>query len=205
MAVSSCTGPISHCETRHSPISGDGLFTLSFIPQGTAIISEPPIITTYRDRRTDIVDTHAILEAFEQLSLREKAEYLELEPSTADSSEDAIMARFCINAFDDSGKRPHPDKQFMGVYLQASKINHSCSPNVFATWVNDGDAISHIVALRDIMEGEELLVNYVDDEELEERQGKLLEGWGFVCKCKKCIMEGTRAVREEQRFLEEKS
>ncbi|KAH0570568.1 SET domain-containing protein [Spironucleus salmonicida] len=76
----------------------------------------------------------------------------------------------------------------IAVYNVASKLNHSCDPNVFFSWGEN--RVVEIVAERDICQNEELVVSYIQEcKTVQERQRELLEGWGFVCQCKKCISQ----------------
>lgn len=65
-------------------------------------------------------------------------------------------------------------------------INHSCTPN--AKMVVD-DGVAQVVASRKIGLGEEVYLSYVDVEDGADdidRQNRLLNGWGFICRCDKC-------------------
>lgn len=77
------------------------------------------------------------------------------------------------------------------VYLLSSLFNHSCSPNVEPVFPHN----NHIVemrALRDIEKNEHLSISYIDSNlSYEERQHKLLHGYGFQCRCEKCLEESS--------------
>eukprot|EP01061_Rhynchopus_euleeides_P043949 TRINITY_DN7683_c0_g1_i1.p2 TRINITY_DN7683_c0_g1~~TRINITY_DN7683_c0_g1_i1.p2 ORF type:complete len:347 (+),score=108.67 TRINITY_DN7683_c0_g1_i1:1331-2371(+) len=80
------------------------------------------------------------------------------------------------------------------VYRKAASINHSCEPNMVATFA--GRDI-HLRPVRDINKGDELTVSYVELASLtSERNAELLKRYGFECACPRC--SGTaRAVEEE--------
>jgi Proteins containing SET domain len=79
------------------------------------------------------------------------------------------------------------------------KMNHSCTPNViarysyscsgggeFARWGQDFPLVVQCVAIKDILQGEELCISYINhDAPFEERQ-KELSHYGFKCNCEKC-------------------
>lgn len=71
-------------------------------------------------------------------------------------------------------------------------MNHSCIPNVMVAFdtVPAQEAVTATVfALRDIEEGEELFISYIDTAMgLEERQSELL-GYQFECGCPKCRLQ----------------
>ncbi len=78
------------------------------------------------------------------------------------------------------------------VYLTGSLINHSCSPNCRATYSCQGK--QKIIALRDIQEGEECFVSYLDIPGLEHQvttqdqtRQVLRELYGFDCVCNLCL------------------
>lgn len=72
--------------------------------------------------------------------------------------------------------------------LLVGSLNHSCDPNVFVAFP-EGNCTAHIVTLREVSEGEEVCVAYIDvDEPVDVRRRALLEH-GFVCQCAKCVEE----------------
>ncbi|XP_068653265.1 histone-lysine N-methyltransferase ATXR4 isoform X2 [Aristolochia californica] len=72
------------------------------------------------------------------------------------------------------------------VYMLPSFYNHDCDPNVHIIWTENVDA--RVKALRDIDEGEELRICYIDASiDRDARQAILLEGFGFRCNCFRCI------------------
>ncbi|KAH6781197.1 Rossmann-fold superfamily protein [Perilla frutescens var. hirtella] len=72
------------------------------------------------------------------------------------------------------------------IYMLPSFYNHSCDPNVNFVWSEDAEG--KMVALRDIEEGEELRICYLDASmSYEARQKFLYEGYGFKCDCPRCV------------------
>ncbi|KAK4432199.1 Histone-lysine N-methyltransferase ATXR4 [Sesamum alatum] len=72
------------------------------------------------------------------------------------------------------------------VYVLPSLYNHDCDPNVNIVWIDNVDA--KIKALRDIEEGEELRICYIDASmDYKARQTILYEGFGFRCNCQRCM------------------
>ncbi|XP_010520008.1 PREDICTED: histone-lysine N-methyltransferase ATXR4 [Tarenaya hassleriana] len=71
------------------------------------------------------------------------------------------------------------------VYLLPSFYNHDCDPNAHILWIENTDA--RLTALRDVEEGEELRICYIDASMgYEARQRLLSEGFGFCCNCLRC-------------------
>lgn len=81
------------------------------------------------------------------------------------------------------------------MYSIACKMNHSCDPNVVliykrrAGWGQCHPLTAYCVALRDISEGDELTISYINSNESYEKRQESLVNYGFVCECEKCISE----------------
>eukprot|EP00794_Sanderia_malayensis_P009249 gene9249-10226_t len=72
----------------------------------------------------------------------------------------------------------------IGIYNDASLINHSCKPNCIAVF--DSTKIS-IRPVRPISQSEEIVISYIEClETTEERQRELLERYFFKCQCARC-------------------
>ncbi|TMW59729.1 hypothetical protein Poli38472_004798 [Pythium oligandrum] len=66
-------------------------------------------------------------------------------------------------------------------------MNHSCDPNCTVLYTRNGDA--HVVAVRDIKQGEELCICYIDvDQDVRDRED-LLREYRFRCLCPRCSFE----------------
>ncbi|GMF42127.1 unnamed protein product [Phytophthora lilii] len=101
----------------------------------------------------------------------------------------------------------------VGLFPICGLINHSCQPN--CTWSNAGQGIMEVRALRDIKEGEEITLSYIDiDKERGERRKELRETKHFDCQCERCsvpmnesvdrYLEGFRCPRCSTKAAEEK-
>ncbi|KAK1259031.1 Histone-lysine N-methyltransferase ATXR4 [Acorus gramineus] len=74
------------------------------------------------------------------------------------------------------------------VYMLPSFYNHDCDPNAHIIWIDSADA--KLKALRDIEEGEELCICYIDASmDHDARKTLLLEGFGFQCCCPRCMAD----------------
>ncbi|WOH00141.1 hypothetical protein DCAR_0519499 [Daucus carota subsp. sativus] len=72
------------------------------------------------------------------------------------------------------------------IYMLPSFYNHDCDPNVHILWIENVNA--RVKALRDIEEGEELRICYIDASmNYKARQTLLSEGFGFQCHCLRCL------------------
>jgi hypothetical protein len=72
------------------------------------------------------------------------------------------------------------------VYMLPSFYNHDCDPNTHIVWLENVDV--KLKALRDIEEGEELRICYIDTSmDVNARQKILADGFGFECHCLQCL------------------
>ncbi|KAK7916848.1 hypothetical protein PG985_010456 [Apiospora marii] len=85
-----------------------------------------------------------------------------------------------------------------GLYLRASRLNHRCAPNILTNIATDGTIT--LRARQRILPGDELTMSYIElGLTREERRQRLLEDFGFECKCDLCDEEdlGPRAGMHE--------
>ncbi|KAI1145902.1 hypothetical protein F4825DRAFT_466976 [Nemania diffusa] len=71
----------------------------------------------------------------------------------------------------------------LGCYPDVARLNHDCRPNVHYRITN---ATITALAARDIQQGEELAVSYVDVFLPSRERKERIRGWGFECKCALC-------------------
>eukprot|EP00966_Prymnesium_polylepis_P137571 3179396-Prymnesium_polylepis.1 len=86
-------------------------------------------------------------------------------------------------------------------------MNHSCDGNVEYSWGETCEVT--ITASRDIASGEELSIHYIDPcLPVAARRRQLLEGYGFVCDCRRCVTEalqGSAEPAEDEQELDEET
>jgi len=95
------------------------------------------------------------------------------------------------------------------MYYTTCKMNHSCSPNVVARYRYSSSATAggqwgsahplavECVALRDINEGEELAISYIQSDDPLDKRTEALNNYGFACNCSKCEAEKRENGGEE--------
>ncbi|KII90144.1 hypothetical protein PLICRDRAFT_581341 [Plicaturopsis crispa FD-325 SS-3] len=79
-----------------------------------------------------------------------------------------------------------------GLYTLHSHLNHSCSPSISVRHLDRGTALARItlIARRDIAQGEELVITYVDPGQSLKERRHALRAWGFgTCQCARCVDE----------------
>ncbi|KAL8816286.1 MAG: hypothetical protein Q9223_004678 [Gallowayella weberi] len=80
-----------------------------------------------------------------------------------------------------------PDDENSGVWLIASRFNHSCLPNVSRSFISD---IIILRASTDIPANTEFYINYLSImDSFPERSRGSEEGWGFQCECRLCVID----------------
>ena len=76
-----------------------------------------------------------------------------------------------------------------GLFLEASRINHSCQPNAQHAWNDD---LGHLTvhALRDIEADREITISYISGVSpgFVERQRHLMNAFSFTCVCELCSL-----------------
>lgn len=84
------------------------------------------------------------------------------------------------------------------IFSICCSLNHDCEPNAELVFAEDDNRAS-VVALRKIMPGEEITLNYLEPKlSLDERRAELLD-YGFVCRCNRCRQEELW-IQEQQRL-----
>jgi hypothetical protein len=83
---------------------------------------------------------------------------------------------------------------FSGLWILPSFINHRCSENAIRLFYGD---LMMLRALRDLREGEEILINYVGDRL--DKIERLKEKWKIHCDCELCQEE--KATPQQQKDL----
>ncbi|WYZ40108.1 hypothetical protein EsH8_IV_000449 [Colletotrichum jinshuiense] len=104
------------------------------------------------------------------------------------------------NSFDvemDDAKR---DDDFYAVFVNTSRMNHDCRPNV-DYWFDPRTLTQRTVAIRDIIPGEELTLSYIDPmQSREARRDRLHSTWGFHCSCHHCMQDRLKTEESDRRI-----
>ncbi|KAK0627916.1 SET domain-containing protein 5 [Immersiella caudata] len=86
-----------------------------------------------------------------------------------------------------------------GVFLTASRINHSCAPNAQNIWNASLGKIT-IHAVRDIDADSEITISYLEPFlPRPERRAKLASAFGFDCVCKRCAVPPAQIKQSDAR------
>ena len=88
------------------------------------------------------------------------------------------------------------------VYKYASRINHSCKPNVVWSFVQ-AKKVKEVRATKPILAGEEVTACYIDPLNMAEDRQKLLSSkYNFTCSCEICSLP-TEKLKENDRLRRE--
>lgn len=97
----------------------------------------------------------------------------------------------------------------VALFRLQSAANHSCIPNAEPTYLHNNNVLS-LVAVRDIQEGDEICISYLDECNLQRsrhsRRKQLMENYLFACGCPKCeeeINEVDATSEEEEEEMSE--
>jgi hypothetical protein len=182
------------------PGKGQGLVATEEIEKGTRVLSEPPIFSVPRNSYPGI-----ILKAYEGLGLHAKQAFSQLHRDIAPSYYQGLaqIAKKPIATIDPNVLHvigTYLNNSLGGhIFLQGSRINHSCTPNLEYAWnpnINQGTfhAIEHI------KKGEELTISYIPSNNwTKARRTQELQRWDFACSCPSCEETMDAKVDDEER------
>ena len=108
-------------------------------------------------------------------------------PPSASSFADALAALAAASVAEGGGGAAAGTALYGG----ASLANHDCAPTAAPVAKAVDCATLTIVATRDLAPGEPVTLCYTADEAagVETRRAALEEGYGFVCRCGRCVEE----------------
>ena len=200
---------------------GLGLFAKSDIKRGTRILSETPLVTV---PCKDLSSPHELwgelenltpaqldvvhgLERNKELSDRGMRRGIRI-AATALKGFRARHRQHALDAFVEmqvkilttiktNATSLSPEKGF-GIFPLFSRVNHSCTPNIHASY-NPSLGAHTVHAIRDIQPGEEILASYIDCIQPISERNKDLETYGVDCYCTVCKSSSAAIASEKRR------
>ena len=111
-----------------------------------------------------------------------------------------IFERNCVSVRIKEG-----EDGWRGIYVEFSKTNHACAANSVINILNEEREIT-LVASRNIMKGEEIVMNYLNPYREKkpslmlrfERRSELFKLSNFICTCEVCNLRGQKLARNEE-------
>ncbi|RSL59069.1 hypothetical protein CEP53_005939 [Fusarium sp. AF-6] len=158
---------------------GYGIVAASKIPKGTRILAEAPLIRLPREVGSKYHARVSIAAKLSKFPPEYGKGYRELCNAYPDDDKEVAIA--LTNALPLG-----PKSSDSGVFLQASRFNHSCLPNAQETW-NENLGKLTVHACVDIEEGQEITINYLKKLACrKDRQQALEDNCRFRCVCSLC-------------------
>lgn len=123
-----------------------------------------------------------------------------------DSSTDTLIDTIYQDLENESGD--FLNNEGSALFTIQSACNHSCEPNCLATFPFSNHTLV-LVASKDLLEGEELFISYLDECALSRsrhsRRKILQENYLFICQCSRCQNESDEPdlTSEEEESMEE--
>ncbi|TLS30812.1 hypothetical protein PpBr36_03896 [Pyricularia pennisetigena] len=200
MAQQSSTGDLPY-EIRDLPGRGKGVVATRPIRRWETVMVQFPslvLLMDYWEAVESPKQSRRLLNrALRQLPVQEKGRIMALARNGGFESQIEDVLRTNIFGMDVAGVL------HMGLFVEGSRINHNCQPNVY--WKYDTETMAQeVVALRDIEQGEELTHSCKESPPLHKQVTALtttqdvtlggsrsqrreeLEAWGFECRCALC-------------------
>lgn len=195
-----------------------GMFAIKDIVSGTTILEEKAIMSLPKEQyRKNKSCEECIREQFKSLSVDNQKKVLKLHNNLKknkntkndDKKENDVNGGSdAIGCYRTNAYMFTDNLQFeSGLFLNISRINHSCFPN--AQFIDDSqNGINSIVALFGIKRGDEITHSYFDLDlfmmNSSKRQSYIKDNYGFVCKCSDCQLFKKRdQFRKKYKDLEE--
>jgi hypothetical protein len=178
------------------PGKGKGLVAATDIPRGTRILEESPIIAiSDRPRHDDWLKAH-ISQQVDSLNEQERQSLFSMHNIYPYSN----IAEQCLGIIRTNALPVEAGGIGGGLFLEACRINHACDNNAQKSW-NQRIERHTVHALRDIAEGEEITISYLDPGSSREVRQKLLQHkFGFLCSCPLCSLPDEQSKQSDKRL-----
>ena len=182
------------------PGKGQGMLALWFIEQGTRILEED-VLFSIPEGLSEEQKEESVTSAYDGLPEDKKMAFLRLcDPETSSSPID-LLSKYRANAFEIStwADNLRPIVSYV-VCSQASRINHSCTPNSYLDLNTNINRVT-LHATVDIPKGQEITVSYCLPYYSRAVRFRDLAHYDFYCHCIVCRPTMVGRVREAQRDL----
>ncbi|KAI2602052.1 SET domain-containing protein [Hypoxylon sp. NC1633] len=180
---------------------GIGIVATRTIRAGELVIARTPGIMV-NERATQTLEKKVLSEllvrAVDNLPSAHKDTLLNLsthsDPSDYGDKIYKILTTNCFRTGYHDGVNP-----FYSLFAEVSRANHDCRPTC-AYYFDHEDFHHKVLAVRDIMPGEEITIAYYDPLQTHStRQDKLKKEWGFQCSCARCTADESSITESDQR------
>ncbi|KAL5265128.1 hypothetical protein ACHWQZ_G006014 [Mnemiopsis leidyi] len=193
-------------EIKESEGKGLGLFATRDLQIGDLVVCEDPIIYLSDGIKGVLKSPQTFKHTYENLGVEERNKILALVGADNDLTACNLVMESCLDS--SSRKEDQEWKRALRIYGRnaiavddsgsalfstISRINHSCSPNVDWSYLENHRTRKEVRVIRNIKVGEEVLVDYLAKSEsfplTSDRKEALRWGWHFECKCSLCSLD----------------
>ncbi|KAH6693831.1 hypothetical protein F5X68DRAFT_199758 [Plectosphaerella plurivora] len=141
--------------------------------------------------------------AIDGLPKAHRKRFLEMSPGAAgwDSNVEELVERVLVtNSFDVEMEDKVRDDEFYAAFVETARMNHDCRPNIDYRF-DPKTLTQRTAAIRDIAEGEELTLSYINTIQTHEaRRDRLKKTWHFDCTCPSCMQPAPQIAASDQRI-----
>ena len=191
------------------PEKGKGMKATRDIKKGEIILEEKPVLTWNNSKSFLQNLMGQILGMSEEklaavLELEDGGEPREMQTfdddAEAKQAKRKIMRIIELNAISIECESENKNMNMSGLFLLASRINHSCSPNAVWGWMKHDKTKqwTQVRALRKVKKGEEITVSYKTLNGSKMERQKMMERYFSACLCSLCIMPEDEVVSNDK-------
>ncbi|OHE95499.1 hypothetical protein CORC01_09232 [Colletotrichum orchidophilum] len=139
--------------------------------------------------------------AVDSLQFKHRSQWLNMSSHGYHGDHLSMVDKILVtNSFDVEMDDAMRDDDFYAVFVNTSRMNHDCRPNV-DYWFDPRTLTQRTVAIRDIIPGEELTLSYIDPMQTRAaRRERLHSTWGFHCSCHHCMQHRLKTDESDRRI-----
>lgn len=173
-----------------------GCVATSKIPKGTRILVESPLFIVPKVTANEQAVDNDLLKELKGLTKEQQHDFFSLHNAHKGKCSPVIgITKTNAIPFGSRGAAG-------GIFPRAARINHSCRQNSQNSWNHNLGKLT-VHAFRDIEEGEEITIAYVDGSEcFDARKDILEEAFGFSCECELCSLTVEETKKRDLRLQE---
>lgn len=178
------------------PGKGHGMVAATTIIKGTRILSESPLFRVPRSGISKKRIRDSISKKVTVLPEEQRQAFLSLHNSFEDE-DGPELGRVRTNALPLGSNATTG-----GIFLDSSRINHSCNPNAQNTWNENLQKLT-IHANRNIEKGDEITIYYLTERRnRDDRLHALQTNFRFTCSCSLCSLPLDQRKTSDERWNE---
>jgi hypothetical protein len=179
------------------------MFATETLPKGARILLEEPIITIPPSAtRDDFEVMTSVTQQVGILTEEQRESFLSMRNKHPHATDGERYLGITLTI---SLPCKVKEEDMFGVFLDASRIRHSCDSNSWKNW-NDKIKKHTVHALRDIQAGEEITVNFLGSNVVygtrDVRQAEVKAKLGYDCDCRLCALPPEESQKSDEMIEE---